>query len=168
MCYSEFGEIIDQIARMDADVISIEASRSGMELLDAFRDFDYPGEIGPGVYDIHSPRVPAVEELEQLLELAERRIGRDRLWVNPDCGLKTRAWPETRAALANLVEVARRRRAAAPARPRMSGILDRLPAAHHDRRRQPPVRKGRRRRTPRARQLRAAVLSRSCLASTAT
>ena len=115
MCYSEFGEIIEQIARMDADVISIEASRSGMELLDAFREFDYPGEIGPGIWDIHSPRVPPVEELEQLLELAERRIGRERLWVNPDCGLKTRAWPETRAALANLVEVARRRRAERPA-----------------------------------------------------
>jgi 5-methyltetrahydropteroyltriglutamate--homocysteine methyltransferase len=111
MCYSEFGEMIDQIARMDADVISIEASRSSMELLDVFRDFDYPGEIGPGIYDIHSPRVPGVEELEQLLELAEERIGRDRLWVNPDCGLKTRGWPETRAALTNLVEVARRRRA---------------------------------------------------------
>ncbi len=115
MCYSEFGEIIEQIARMDADVISIEASRSGMELLDAFREFDYPGEIGPGIWDIHSPRVPPVEELAQLLELAERRIGRERLWVNPDCGLKTRAWPETRAALANLVEVARRRRAERPA-----------------------------------------------------
>jgi 5-methyltetrahydropteroyltriglutamate--homocysteine methyltransferase len=112
MCYSEFGEMIEQIARMDADVISIEASRSSMELLDVFRDFEYPGEIGPGIYDIHSPRVPGVEELEQLLELAEERIGRDRLWVNPDCGLKTRAWPETRAALTNLVEVARRRRAA--------------------------------------------------------
>jgi 5-methyltetrahydropteroyltriglutamate--homocysteine methyltransferase len=115
MCYSEFGEIIDQIARMDADVISIEASRSKMELLDAFREFDYPGEIGPGIWDIHSPRVPTVEELEQLLELAEQRIGRERLWVNPDCGLKTRGWPETRAALVNLVEVARRRRAERPA-----------------------------------------------------
>ena len=115
MCYSEFGEMIEHIARLDADVISIEASRSGMELLDVFRDFDYPGEIGPGLYDIHSPRVPSHAELEQLLELAEQRIGRDRLWVNPDCGLKTRAWPETREALANLVEVARRRRAGAPA-----------------------------------------------------
>jgi 5-methyltetrahydropteroyltriglutamate--homocysteine methyltransferase len=114
MCYSEFGEMIEHIARLDADVISIEASRSGMELLDVFRDFDYPGEIGPGIYDIHSPRVPAAEELERLLELAERRIGRERLWVNPDCGLKTRAWPETREALANLVRAARRRRSAAP------------------------------------------------------
>ena len=111
MCYSEFGEIIEAIARMDADVISIEASRSAMELLDAFREFDYPGQIGPGIYDIHSPRVPATAELERLLDLAEQRIGRRRLWVNPDCGLKTRAWPEARAALANMVEVARRRRA---------------------------------------------------------
>jgi 5-methyltetrahydropteroyltriglutamate--homocysteine methyltransferase len=115
MCYSEFGEMIEHIARLDADVISIEASRSGMELLDVFRDFEYPGEIGPGIYDIHSPRVPSTDELEQLVELAERRIGRDRLWINPDCGLKTRAWPETREALANLVEVARRRRGAQPA-----------------------------------------------------
>jgi 5-methyltetrahydropteroyltriglutamate--homocysteine methyltransferase len=112
MCYSEFGEMIEHIARLDADVISIEASRSGMELLDVFRDFEYPGQIGPGVYDIHSPRVPSTDELDQLLELAEQRIGRERLWVNPDCGLKTRAWPETREALANMVKVAHRRRAA--------------------------------------------------------
>jgi 5-methyltetrahydropteroyltriglutamate--homocysteine methyltransferase len=117
MCYSEFGEIIEAIARMDADVISIEASRSAMELLDAFREFDYPGQIGPGIYDIHSPRVPATAELERLLDLAEQRIGRRRLWVNPDCGLKTRAWPEARAALANMVEVARRRRAASEVAP---------------------------------------------------
>jgi 5-methyltetrahydropteroyltriglutamate--homocysteine methyltransferase len=115
MCYSEFGEMIEHIARLDADVLSIEASRSGMELLDVFRDFEYPGEIGPGIYDIHSPRVPTADELDRLLELAERRIGRERLWVNPDCGLKTRAWPETRAALANMIEVARQRRAAQPA-----------------------------------------------------
>ena len=126
MCYSEFGEIIEHDRahgrRRDLD----RGVPIGMELLDAFREFDYPNEIGPGVYDIHSPRVPPVEELEQLLELAERRIGRERLWVNPDCGLKTRAWPETRAALANLVEVARRRRAERPAA-EMSRILDRLP-----------------------------------------
>jgi len=114
MCYSEFGEMIEHIARLDADVISIEASRSGMDLLDVFREFDYPGEIGPGIYDIHSPRVPSTDELDRLLELAEQRIGRERLWVNPDCGLKTRAWPETRAALANLVEVAHRRRLVQP------------------------------------------------------
>jgi 5-methyltetrahydropteroyltriglutamate--homocysteine methyltransferase len=106
MCYSEFGEMIEHIARLDADVISIEASRSGMELLETFRDFDYPGQIGPGIYDIHSPRVPTVEELESLLSLAAERIPLQRLWVNPDCGLKTRRWPETREALANLVAAA--------------------------------------------------------------
>jgi 5-methyltetrahydropteroyltriglutamate--homocysteine methyltransferase len=83
-----------------------------MELLEAFRDFAYPGEIGPGVYDIHSPRVPPVEELTALLSRAEERIGRDRLWVNPDCGLKTRGWPESRAALRHLVAAAHERRAA--------------------------------------------------------
>jgi 5-methyltetrahydropteroyltriglutamate--homocysteine methyltransferase len=112
MCYSEFEEMIEEIARLDADVISIEASRSGMVLLEAFRDYDYPGQIGPGIYDIHSPRVPSVEELESLLALAEERIPRAQLWVNPDCGLKTRGWPETTAALANLVQAARNRRAA--------------------------------------------------------
>ena len=112
MCYSEFGEMIEHIARLDADVLSIEASRSGMELLEVFREFDYPGQIGPGVYDIHSPRVPPVEEIEGLLALAEERIPPERLWVNPDCGLKTRAWNTTSSALANLVEAARRRRAA--------------------------------------------------------
>jgi 5-methyltetrahydropteroyltriglutamate--homocysteine methyltransferase len=112
MCYSEFGSMIEHLARLDADVISIEASRSGMELLEAFRDFAYPGEIGPGVYDIHSPRVPSVEELTTLLDRAEERVGRDRLWVNPDCGLKTRGWPETRAALQHLVAAAHARRAA--------------------------------------------------------
>jgi 5-methyltetrahydropteroyltriglutamate--homocysteine methyltransferase len=117
MCYSEFGEMIEHIARLDADVLSIEASRSGMELLDVFRDFSYPGEIGAGIYDIHSPRVPSTDELERLLELAEERIGRQALWVNPDCGLKTRGWPEARAALANLVEAAHRRRRARPAGP---------------------------------------------------
>ena len=114
MCYSEFGEMIEQIVRLDADVISIEASRSGMVLLEAFRDFAYPGQIGPGIYDIHSPRVPSVEELESLLALAEERIPRSQLWVNPDCGLKTRAWPETKASLTNLVAAANRRRAAPP------------------------------------------------------
>jgi 5-methyltetrahydropteroyltriglutamate--homocysteine methyltransferase len=106
MCYSEFGEMIEEIARLDADVISIEASRSGMVLLEAFRDFDYPGQIGPGIYDIHSPRVPSVEELQSLLLLAAERIPGEQLWVNPDCGLKTRGWPETRQALANLVQAA--------------------------------------------------------------
>ena len=115
MCYSEFNGIMDHIARLDADVLSIEASRSGMEVLDAFAEVAYPGDVGPGVYDIHSPRVPSADEIERLLELAEARIGRDRLWANPDCGLKTRGWPEAEAALANLVEAAGRRRALRPA-----------------------------------------------------
>ena len=106
--------MIEHIARLDADVISIEASRSAMELLDAFGELEYPGQIGPGVYDIHSPRVPSAEELERLLELAEERFGRARLWVNPDCGLKTRGWAEALPALTNLVEAAARRRAAQP------------------------------------------------------
>jgi 5-methyltetrahydropteroyltriglutamate--homocysteine methyltransferase len=113
MCYSEFNEMMDHIVRLDADVLSIEASRSDMEVLDAFAgELDYPNEIGPGVYDIHSPRIPSVDELERLLELAERRIARERLWVNPDCGLKTRGWNEVRPALTNLVAAAQRRRAA--------------------------------------------------------
>ena len=114
MCYSEFNDIMDHIARLDADVLSIEASRSGMEVLDAFAEVDYPGDVGPGVYDIHSPRVPSADEIERLLELAEARIGRDRLWVNPDCGLKTRGWPEAEAALANLVEAGGGRPAGRP------------------------------------------------------
>jgi 5-methyltetrahydropteroyltriglutamate--homocysteine methyltransferase len=113
MCYSEFNEIMEHIVRLDADVLSIEASRSDMEVLDAFAgDLDYPNEIGPGVYDIHSPRIPPVEEIERLLESAEERVGRERLWVNPDCGLKTRRWSEVRPALRNMVEAAQRRRAA--------------------------------------------------------
>jgi 5-methyltetrahydropteroyltriglutamate--homocysteine methyltransferase len=115
MCYSEFNGIMGHIARLDADVISIEASRSGMEVLDAFAEVGYPGDVGPGVWDIHSPRVPSEEEIAELLELAEARVGRERLWVNPDCGLKTRGWPETRAALANMVAAAERRRSAVPA-----------------------------------------------------
>jgi len=111
MCYSEFAEMIEHIARLDADVLSIEASRSGMDLLEVFRDFAYPGQIGPGVYDIHSPRVPSAGEIAELLALAERRIPRAQLWVNPDCGLKTRGWEEARAALRNMVEAAHRRRA---------------------------------------------------------
>ena len=111
MCYSEFNEVMEHIAALDADVISIEASRSGMELLDAFRRVDYPGAVGPGVYDIHSPRVPTADEIADLLALAEERIPRGRLWVNPDCGLKTRSWDEVAPAIANMVEAARRRRA---------------------------------------------------------
>lgn len=111
MCYSEFNDIIGAIALMDADVISIETSRSKMELLDAFRSFKYPNEIGPGVYDIHSPRVPATAEIVQLLELARERLSDTQLWVNPDCGLKTRKWEEVRPALINMVAAAKRLRA---------------------------------------------------------
>jgi 5-methyltetrahydropteroyltriglutamate--homocysteine methyltransferase len=107
MCYSEFRDILDAIAALDADVITIESSRSSMDLLEAFREFSYPNEIGPGVYDIHSPRVPAREEIVAQLERAARVIAPDRLWVNPDCGLKTRGWPEVEAALTNMVEAAR-------------------------------------------------------------
>ncbi|KAF1077038.1 5-methyltetrahydropteroyltriglutamate--homocysteine methyltransferase [Halodesulfovibrio sp. MK-HDV] len=91
---------------MDADIISIEASRSKMELLDAFKSFDYPNEIGPGIYDIHSPRVPFKEEMVQFFEDAKAYIPEERLWINPDCGLKTRDWPECIASLKNMVEAA--------------------------------------------------------------
>ncbi|MEE9300023.1 MAG: 5-methyltetrahydropteroyltriglutamate--homocysteine S-methyltransferase, partial [Alphaproteobacteria bacterium] len=107
MCYSEFNDIIASIARMDADVISIEASRSHMELLDSFVDFQYPNEIGPGVYDIHSPRVPGDDEMVRLLRRASEVLDRGQLWVNPDCGLKTRGWAEVKPALANMVAAAR-------------------------------------------------------------
>ncbi len=110
MCYSEFNDVIESIAAMDADVITIETSRSDMELLDAFEAFAYPNEIGPGVYDIHSPRVPDSTEMAKLLRKAAGRIPAERLWVNPDCGLKTRAWPEAEAALANMVTAARQLR----------------------------------------------------------
>ncbi|HEC16513.1 MAG TPA: 5-methyltetrahydropteroyltriglutamate--homocysteine S-methyltransferase [Sedimenticola sp.] len=103
MCYSEFNDIMDAIAAMDADVITIETSRSDMELLAAFEHFDYPNDIGPGVYDIHSPNVPSVESITALLYKALEHIPADRLWVNPDCGLKTRGWPEVEKALANMV-----------------------------------------------------------------
>ncbi|AHM76238.1 5-methyltetrahydropteroyltriglutamate--homocysteine S-methyltransferase [Yersinia hibernica] len=111
MCYCEFNDIMDSIAALDADVITIETSRSDMELLESFEDFAYPNEIGPGVYDIHSPNVPSVEWMEALLCKAAQRIPAERLWVNPDCGLKTRGWPETRQALANMVLAAQRLRA---------------------------------------------------------
>lgn len=110
MCYSEFNDILDAIAALDSDVISIEASRSNMELLDAFEHFDYPNEIGPGVYDIHSPRVPPAEQMAASLAAAQRRIAARRLWVNPDCGLKTRGWEEVSQALANMVEAAKQLR----------------------------------------------------------
>lgn len=107
MCYSEFNDIIKNIADMDADVITIETSRSQMELLDVFADFKYPNEIGPGVYDIHSPRVPNREEMIHLLKRAQAVIPDAQLWVNPDCGLKTRGWDETKKALIEMVEAAK-------------------------------------------------------------
>lgn len=110
MCYSEFNDIIQNIADMDADVITIECSRSQMELLDAFAEFKYPNEIGPGVYDIHSPRVPSKEEMIKLLEKARNVISEDLLWVNPDCGQKTRHWDETQKALIEMVNAAKEMR----------------------------------------------------------
>jgi len=112
MCYSEFNDIISNIADMDADVITIECSRSQMELLDAFSDFKYPNEIGPGVYDIHSPRVPSKAEMIHLLEKAKAVIPAEQLWVNPDCGLKTRHWEETKKALVEMVAAAKQLRKA--------------------------------------------------------
>jgi len=111
MCYSEFNDIIQSIANMDADVITIETSRSDMELLDVFDDFKYPNEIGPGVYDIHSPNIPTQEYIVQLMKKAAERIPPERLWVNPDCGLKTRQWPEVIPALNNMVAAAKTLRA---------------------------------------------------------
>jgi len=114
MCYSEFGDFVEEIARLDADVLSIEASRSSLDLLEPFAA--YPAQVGPGVYDIHSPRVPSTEEIEQRLRAAEAHIPRERLWVNPDCGLKTRRWEEVVPALEHLVAAAHERRAALAAR----------------------------------------------------
>jgi 5-methyltetrahydropteroyltriglutamate--homocysteine methyltransferase len=120
MCYSEFNDIIAAVAAMDADVISIETSRSAMELLDAFVSFKYPNDIGPGVYDIHSPRVPSQEEMETLLNKALDVLSPQQLWVNPDCGLKTRGWKEVEPALISMVAAAkavRKRLEAGNARP---------------------------------------------------
>jgi len=111
MCYAEFNSIIDSIAAMDADVISIETSRSNMELLDAFVRFQYPNEIGPGVYDIHSPRVPGTESMVELLHKALEVLRPEQIWVNPDCGLKTRRWEEVRPSLVNMVAAAKAVRA---------------------------------------------------------
>jgi 5-methyltetrahydropteroyltriglutamate--homocysteine methyltransferase len=108
MCYCDFNDVIESIAAFDADVISMEASRSQMELLHAFGEFEYPNEVGPGIWDIHSPRVPGVDEMVELLREAKEVVPVERLWVNPDCGLKTRGWEEVRPALTNLVEAARR------------------------------------------------------------
>jgi len=107
MCYSEFNDIIESIAAMDADVITIETSRSNMELLDAFEKFQYPNDIGPGVYDIHSPNVPEIDWMVALMRRAATRLPAERLWVNPDCGLKTRGWPETEEALTRMVQAAK-------------------------------------------------------------
>ncbi len=107
MCYSEFNDIIEAIGEMDADVISIESSRSQMELLDAFASYRYPNEIGLGVYDIHSPRIPSTDEMRALIAKATEHLAPDQIWVNPDCGLKTRGWDEVRPALRNMVEAAR-------------------------------------------------------------
>ncbi|QKS02216.1 5-methyltetrahydropteroyltriglutamate--homocysteine S-methyltransferase [Sphingomonas sp. CL5.1] len=112
MCYSEFNDIITAIGAMDADVISIETSRSKMELLDAFISYQYPNEIGPGVYDIHSPRIPSSAEMERLLIKAGERLSAAQIWVNPDCGLKTRKWEDVKPALVNMVDAARDARAA--------------------------------------------------------
>jgi 5-methyltetrahydropteroyltriglutamate--homocysteine methyltransferase len=109
MCYSEFNDIMSAIAELDADAISIETTRSRMELLDAFQP-GYPAEIGPGVWDIHSPRVPDAGEMEALLGLARERLEDWQIWVNPDCGLKTRKWEEVRPALESMVTAARRMR----------------------------------------------------------
>ena len=106
MCYSEFNDIIEAIGAMDADVVSIESSRSGMELIEAFGQYRYPNEIGPGVYDIHSPRIAATEEMKALLKKALAALSLDQLWINPDCGLKTRRWTEVEQSLANLVQAA--------------------------------------------------------------
>ena len=116
MCYSEFNDIIEAIAAMDADVITIETSRSNMELLDTFDHFEYPNEIGPGVYDIHSPNVPSEQQIVELMSKAAKRVPADRLWVNPDCGLKTRNWEEVLPALQNMVAAARRLREMYPGR----------------------------------------------------
>src|SRR5207248_8758569 len=110
MCYSDFGDIMKQISEMDADVLLIEAARSRMELLHDWERSGYAQNIGPGVYDIHSPRVPSTEEMVELLHAAARVLEPEQVWVSPDCGLKTRAWPETEAALRNMVQAAKQLR----------------------------------------------------------
>jgi 5-methyltetrahydropteroyltriglutamate--homocysteine methyltransferase len=112
MCYSEFNEIIEAIAAMDADVLLIENARSGAELLEVFKEFDYRNDIGPGVYDIHSPRVPPVAEMSEQLRASLGVLAERQVWVNPDCGLKTRTYEECVPALRNMVDAAKRVRAA--------------------------------------------------------
>jgi len=114
MCYCEFNDIMPSIAALDADVISIETSRPDMELLESFAHFKYPNEIGPGVYDIHSPRCPFVGEMTSLVTKARERLSPDQIWINPDCGLKTRKWDEVLPALRNMVETAKKMREALP------------------------------------------------------
>jgi len=110
MCYSEFNDVIRVIEKMDADVVSIENARSGSELLEGFKEYSYPNEIGPGVYDIHSPRVPSTAEIVQALKRMQEVLGDRQIWVNPDCGLKTRGWEETLPSLRNMVQAARQLR----------------------------------------------------------
>jgi 5-methyltetrahydropteroyltriglutamate--homocysteine methyltransferase len=112
MCYSEFNDVLRVIEKMDADVISIENARSGSELLQGFDNYAYPNEIGPGVYDIHSPRVPSTDEITAALKSMTRVLKDGQIWVNPDCGLKTRGWDETLAALKNMVAAAKSMRSA--------------------------------------------------------
>jgi 5-methyltetrahydropteroyltriglutamate--homocysteine methyltransferase len=107
MCYAEFNNIIEAIERLDADVISVEASRSKMELLDTFEQYQYSRDIGPGIYDIHSPNIPSQVEMENLISKAAQMVPVERLWINPDCGLKTRQWEEVIPALRNMVNAAR-------------------------------------------------------------
>lgn len=111
MCYAEFGDVMPAIVALDADVISMEASRSGGEVVTELTEAGYPNEVGPGVWDIHSPRVPSAEEVDALIAAALATLPAGRLWVNPDCGLKTRGWPEVEASVAKLVAAAARARA---------------------------------------------------------
>jgi len=110
MCYSDFNEILPAIIGLDCDVLTVETSRSNMALLTAFEQQDYPNDLGPGVYDIHSPNVPSVEWIVELIGKATEFIPKERLWINPDCGLKTRAWQETEQALKNMVDAAKKLR----------------------------------------------------------
>jgi len=112
MCYSEFNDVLRVIEKMDADVISIENARSGSELLEGLKEYKYPNEIGPGVYDIHSPRVPSTPEIVQALKRMREVLDDRQIWVNPDCGLKTRGWEETLPSLRNMVQAARQLRPA--------------------------------------------------------
>ena len=117
MCYAEFGDVMEAIIALDADVISMEASRSGGEVVAELAEARYPNEVGPGVWDIHSPRVPSADEVDALLAASLAALPAERLWVNPDCGLKTRGWPEAEASLVELVAAASRARARLAARP---------------------------------------------------